>query len=244
MIDQLVSLAMTFTLVGSVYAATSTATPAADTKLENLKDRLASAATQLKQSQKRAIAGTVKVTSVSTITVGTKTKDIKIELSDNVKVIEMITGKRTTLDTDKITKGDVVVVFGDYDANVDILKASVIFIQDEFPTRISGKITETSKKDYTISVTTPEGKSYIVDIETTTKNNVWSKSAGITKSAFSKLVVGDTVHVLGTAEKKEGRISAIRVLDIGPSAQAGNLSGVTPTPTPTATASPSATPKP
>jgi len=221
-----------------VYA--QTATPDAQQKLDTLKDRLASAATQLKQSQKRAIFGTVKTTSVSTITVSTKTSDVKIELTDTISVFQIIKGKRTQLTTDQVSKGDNVVVFGDYDTNLDILKAHVIFIQDSIPERLSGTITAVSKKDYTITVSTPEGQSYIVDFETTTKNFYWTRDKGVQKAGFSQLVIGDTIHVLETQNSKiANRVSAIRILDIG------NLTGALPTPTATATATPTAktTPK-
>lgn len=247
---KLLTIASVFIFTTAVSAATATpsATPTdnpsptsgAQQKLDTLKDRLASAATQLSQSQRRAIAGTVKTTSVSTITVETATKDVKIELTDTIKVAQIIKGKRTALTTDDLAKGDTVVVFGDYDTNLDLLKAKVIFIQSAPPTRIAGRITDNDKKGFTITVVTPEGQSYIVDVETTTKNILWNKTDGTSKGAFSKLLPGDTVHVLGAlALKTENRISAQRVLDIG------NLTGTTPasTPTPTSTASPSATVK-
>lgn len=229
-----------FVITTSVYAA-STATPDAQQKLDTLKDRLASAATQLKQSQKRAIFGTVKTTSVSTITVSTKTSDIKIELTDTISVFQILKGKRTTLTTEQLTKGDDVVVFGDYDTNLEILKAQVIFIQDSIPERLSGTITAVNKKDYTLTIETQSRQSYIIDFETTTKNFSWTKDKGVQKAGFTQLIIGDTIHVLETQNPKiANRVSAIRILDIG------NLTGATPTsaPTPTKAASPSATPKP
>jgi uncharacterized protein (UPF0262 family) len=234
-------------LTTSVYAQTatpaatitSTATPSAQQQLDTIKDRLASAATQLQQSQKRAIFGTVKETSVSTITVSTKTSDVKIELTDTIKVFQILKGKRTALTTDQISKGDDVVIFGDYDTNLDILKAQVVFIQNTIPERISGTITAVSKKDYTITVLTQSGQSYVVDYETTTKAFSWDAAGGTQKAGFAKFFVGDTAHVLETPETNaDNRVSAIRILDIG------NLSGVTPTPTPTATASATLTPTP
>jgi hypothetical protein len=228
---KLILIASAFLLTTSVYAAT--ATNEAQQKLDTLKDRLASAATQLAHSQKRAIFGTVKVTSVSTITVATITSDMKIELTDTISVFQVIKGKRTELTADQITKGDDVAVFGDYDTNLDILKARVIIIQDTIPQRLSGTITATSKKDYTITVTTQGGQSYIVDFETTTKNFYWTRDKGVQKAGFSQLVVGDTVHVLETPEPKiANRVSAIRILDIG------NLTGATPTASPTAKPTP------
>lgn len=246
----MILFASLFFCATSVYAASTTAsqtvtiatspTPNAQQKLDTLKDRLASAATELQQSQKRAIFGTVKVTSVSTITVSTKTSDMKIELTDNISVFQNIKGKRATLTTDQISRGDDVVVFGDYDTNLDILKAQVIFIQDTIPERISGTVTAVSKKDYTVTVATAGGQSYIVDFETTTKAFTWTGTGGIQKAGFAKLAVGDTVHVLETPEPKtDNRVSAIRILDIG------NLTGTTPkaatSPSPTA-AAPTPTP--
>jgi hypothetical protein len=233
-------IAIAFVMTTSVYAATATptatltetATPDAQQKLDTLKNRLASAATQLQQSQKRAIFGTVKTTSVSTITVSTKTSDLKIELTDTIKVFQVLKGKRTALTTDQISKGDDVVVFGDYDTNLDILKAQVVFIQNTIPQRISGAVTAVNKKDYTITVLTQGGQSYIVDYETTTKAFTWDATNGVQKSGFAKLFAGHTVQVLETPEANaDNRVSAIRILDIG------NLTGATPTATPTAAVS-------
>jgi hypothetical protein len=165
---------------------------------------------------------------------------MKIELTDSIKVAQMLKGVRTDLTTDDISKGDVVTVFGDYDSTLDLLKAKFIFIEGVIPERILGVISSTDKKEYTITVATAEGKSIIVDIETTTKNIVWDKGNGTAKGAFSKYTAGDTVFVLETPEPKfDNRVSAMRVLDIG------NMTGATATPTatPTKVASPSATVK-
>jgi hypothetical protein len=235
----LIASALLFTT--SVYGAT--ATPSSE-KLENLKDRLASAATQLRQTQKRAIFGTVKATSVSTITVATKTSDVKIELTDTISVFQVIKTKRAKLAVEQVTKGDDVVVFGDYDTSLDILKAQTIFIQGSIPERVSGIITGVSKKDYTITITTPEGQSYIVDFETTTRTFNFIRDKGVQKAGFSQLLVGDTIHVLETpAPKIANRVSAIRILDIGPPAgEAGNLTGTIPAPTASPTVKPTPTP--
>lgn len=225
-------IAGVFFLTTSVYAAT--ATGSSQQKLDSLKDRLASAASQLSQSQKRALYGTVKTTSVSTITVETATKDVKIELTDAITVAQIIKGKRTALTTDDLSKGDVVTVFGDFDSTLDLLKAKALFIQGALPERVNGVISTIDKKNFTITITTPENKSIIVDIETTTKNIAWDKVNGTAKGAFSKYAVGDTVFVLETPEQKfANRVSAIRVLDITPIiASPSATAQTTPKPTP------------
>lgn len=217
---------------------TVTPTPK-DAKLEDLKERLATKVAELRQLTKRAIFGTVKTTSVSTFTVETKASDVKIELTDDIKVIQFIKGKRTTLTTDDIAKGDTVVVFGDYDTGLELLQAKVVFIQGALPVRISGVVTATDAKAFTVTIKTKEGQPYIVDVEKTTTALGWTKEKGVVKSGFSQIAVGDMVHVLGTpVAKKENQLTGIRILSLG------NLSGVTPTATPEPTDTPTPTEKP
>lgn len=217
------------------------ATPTADQKqMNDLKDRLATKVAELRQLQRKAIFGSVKAVSTSTATIETKTKDVKIELADEIKIAQMIKGVRTKLTTDNLDKGDQVAVFGEYDATLDLLKAKVIFIQAAPLQRIAGTITEVNKPDYTVSVKTPDGNTYIVDIETVTKISVWTSDKGIAKGGFSKLTVGDSILIMGTpVAKKENRVSASRILNLG------NLTG-TPVPTPTDAIAPTGkiTPKP
>ena len=234
----------------AVHAATEATAPAKQDlaprdnqkQINDLKDRLATKVAELRQLQRKAIFGTVKAVSTSTATIETKTKDVKIELTDDIKIAQIIKGTRTKLTADNLDKGDQVAVFGEFDATLDLLKAKVIFIQAAPTQRIAGMVTDTSKADFTLTVKTPEGKNYIVDIETVTKIAVWTADKGITKGGFSKITVGDTVHVAGSlVPKKDNRMSASRILDLG------NLSGTpiaTPTPAETPTSTGKATPKP
>jgi hypothetical protein len=211
--------------------ASVTATPIKNQQVEDLKERLATKVAQLRQSERRAIYGKVKSSTISTLTIETANKDIKIELTDDIKVFQTLKGKRTTLAVEDVAKDDIVSVFGDWDTTVEVLKAKVIFIHNtsEVINRIVGTISESKKADYTITITSQDGKTYIIDFETATKTNVWTKEKGVEKGGFSKLLSGDTILVVGTAvPKKENRISALRILNIG------NLTGEKPTPTPTA----------
>ncbi len=216
----------------------SEVTPASDKskQIEELKERIATKVAELSQMQRRAVFGTVKSVSIATATIETKTKDIKIELTDDIKVIQVLKGKRTTLTTDNLAKGDIVTVFGNYDVTLDILRAKVIFIQAPLPQHVSGLVTALDKSAYTVTIKNAEGLTYTIDIETATKTNLWDgQSMG--KGGFSKIQVGDTIHVTGTAEKQENRISADRILDLLP---LGSATRPTPTVVP---ATPSPTPK-
>ncbi len=209
-----------------------TVTPTKNKQVEDLKERLATKVAQLRQSERRAVYGTVKATTISTVTIETTGKDIKIELTDDIKVFQMLKGKRTALTIEDVAKNDVVTVFGEWDTAVEVLKAKVIFIQNTVDTnqRIFGTITEVKKTDYTLIVETKEKKQYTVDFETGTKTSVWTKEKGIEKGGFSKLPVGDAVLIVGSpVAKKEDRISAARILTIGPIS--GQSSSPTPAPT-------------
>lgn len=239
-------LIMVFLLpVGLVLAVEATpsasAKPALDKKVEDLKERLASKVAELSQTQRKAVAGTVKSVSLTTLVVESSKEEYKIELTDDIKVIEYIKGKRSTVKTETLRPKDPVVIFGEFDTTLGILKAKVIVIQQPPARRVHGKVTGLDTKAATITLATSDGTSYTIDVERATKTNRWIGETNVEKSGFSKITQGDTIHVIGTnVPKKENRISADRILNLA------DLTGtpVTPTPAPTNTMKPSATPRP
>lgn len=237
------------TQVKAVSVATPTATTNTTKQIEDLKDRLATKVAELRKTERKAMGGNVKSVSISSITIETKTKDIKIELPDDVVVIQYLKGQRTKLTTGDIDKGDSVAVFGTYDATVDIMKASVIIIQNTVTQRISGTIAAMDKTEYTLTVAATDRQSYVVDIETTTKAVTWDQTNGIQKYGFSKMNVGDTIQVLGSpVPKKDNRLSGVRILDLGnltnPQTSPASTSTITPQATPTPKPTVTATPTP
>ena len=216
--------------------ATATATPV-DSKsqqIEDLKDRLATKVAELRQSKRMASYGTIKSISISTFVVETKTKDLKIELTDDLKVFQMLKGKRTELNTDNLEKGDIVSVFGEYDTTLELLQAKVVFIQSAQPIQIMGTVKETDKKEFTITMETADKTTYIIDFETTTKTSLWNGTA-LEKGGFSSFVAGDSIFVTGSSvPKKENRLSATRITDL-PSQVRGTTTVATPSATPKTT---------
>lgn len=234
-----------FVIVSPAVAATPTPATGSATKsnsLNELKERLATKVAELRTTEKRALFGTVKTLSETTLVVETKTKDIKVELTDEVKVVQYLKGKRTALSLADIEKGDPVTVYGDYDTTLELLKASFVLIETIPPLRVSGVVKDIDRNDYSLTLTGFDGQTYTIDIETTTKVTGWNKTNKFTKSGFSRMVEGETIHVVGTpVPKKENRLSALRILNLGnPVGEPPPI----PTPTPTPEEStPSATPK-
>lgn len=205
-----------------------TASDAQLKQIENLKDRLATKVAELRQTQRRAIAGTVKKVDVSTLTIETETKDIKIDLPEEIAVIQYLKGVRTILSIQDVSPKDLVVVFGEHDSTLDILIPKIIHIMSIPPEMYDGTVTEIDLKAFTITVTTPQDRTLLVDIEKTTKTNVWTRADGVVKGGFSNIAAGDSVHIIGIpVPKKENRVSAIRILNLG------NLFDPSPTLTPT-----------
>jgi hypothetical protein len=238
------SVATSVLAVAPVASPSATLSPkptdAKSKQIEDLKDRLATKVAELRQTRTSALFGTVSVTTVSTISIGTKTKDIKMDIPDDLRVFQVLKGKRTTLTSDAVTKGDVITVFGDLDTTLDVMKPKVIFIEPILPQLIHGTITNIDKTAYTITVLSPDNMTYTIDIEQTTKILVNDKDKGLIKTGFSKIAIGDVVHVVGAPEpKKENQLSGVRILDLG-----ALTAATTPvlSPTPTSVASPSATP--
>lgn len=207
---------MAATTPPTTKSAESSASGEKTKKLEELKDRLATKVAELRQTQRKALFGTVSDVSLVSLTIETENKNAKLELADDLKVVQLIKEKRTTLSTSDLAKGDIVTVFGEYDSTIDLLKPKIIVIQKKPSKHIRGKIKEVNKTDFSISVETNDAQVYVVDIESTTKTLSWTTSGGIVKSGFSKLSVGDTVLVSGQpVPKKDLRINADRVVDIG-----------------------------
>jgi hypothetical protein len=229
-----VSASLVFAPISYGKTATPSAAPTSstiDSKIEDLKVRLATKVAELRKTSPKAIFGTVSNVSISSITVDTTTKSMKIDLTDSIKVFQMLKGKRTALSTDDISKGDVVTIFGNHDATLDVLQASIIFIEAaKRPQRIHGFISETNKKNNALTIKGLDGTEYTVDIETTTKTFVYTPADGIIKSGFSKIETGMFISVLGLPDAKTPNyFSAVRVL---------HMNGDTNTATPSAKATP------
>lgn len=217
-IRSIVLIAMVLLVGVHTPAFAQTATPSAtNKKIEDLKDRLATKVAELRQTSRKAIFGTVKSTSITSFVVETKTKDVKIELSDDLKVIQYLKGKRTALTAEDIAKGDTVAVFGEYDTTLDLLKAAVVFIHGAIPERMSGTVTARDDKAFTLTLSTEQSQAFIIDIEKSTKIVLWDREKKeLVKSGFSKIAEGSTIHVVGTpVPKQERRISATRILELG-----------------------------
>lgn len=185
-------------------------------KIQDLKERLATKVAEMKTTQTRAMYGTIKAITISSITLETDQKEVKLEVTDDIVVAQNIKGNRTELSIDDLDEGDFVVVFGQYDTALDILDATFIFIQSKPSQYVTGTITSVSKEDYTVTIQTPDDQEVILDYEKSTSTRVYNEDEEFERGGFSSLIEEDTIHVYGTPDPDEkSRIDADKLIIIG-----------------------------
>lgn len=200
-------------------------------QIEDLKDRLATKVAELRKTSQKALFGIIKSVSVSSLTLETNDRDIKMELTDDITVVDTTKGTKVKKTIENLTDDAFAVVFGQYDGTLDILTAKHIVIQKKPETMVRGIISVVDAKAYTIGVTTIDNRELLVDFEKTTDAKMWSGTGNPAKIGFSKIIPGDKMFVYGIVDAKDpNKISAIRLLTI---------ETVSPTATQSVTASPS-----
>ena len=179
-------------------------------QINDLKDKIASRVAQLKLVEKKGFIGTI--------------KDVA---SNQITVID-VAGNQRAVDVDEITKftssgkdsfgisdlksGMKISIIGLYNKDSERLLARFIDTYT-FPLYLSGTISNVDKDNYTITLSMESGKSYLVDIESVTKTDIYDADNNAEKSGFSKVEAGVRTQVIGYADKKEAnRMVATRIL--------------------------------
>ena len=177
----------------------------------DLKDKIATKVTRIRQTSQGAVYGQVKEISPASLTLTNLKGEIQITLnSDIIVYLRTDTGRKES-SLVKITTGMNVSVFGIYDESKKNLDPRYIYIQSQ-PVRVIGKILDIDKTGYTVTVKENQTTT-LVDFEKYTKtfrfnlpSNKWAQIG------FSKLSVGDFVHILAVKdEKEEDRVHAQKI---------------------------------
>lgn len=204
-------------------------------QIRDLKEKIATKVTQIRQTSQGAVYGQVKEVSLTNLTLTSLKGDIQFTLNSDVSVYSLTDTGRKESSLAKITKGLSISVFGIYDEGKKNLDPRYIYIQN-LPLLIIGKIADIDKTNYTIVVKENQTTT-IVDIEKYTKSYKFDASSNKwTPIGFSKLMVGDFAHIIAIKdEKAEDRVHAQKIY---------SLSLLTPaiSPTEAAESSPSSTP--
>lgn len=199
----------TLTSVTSKSDITPSPTPSSDLieklkQIEQLKEKIATRVSQLRENEKVAFHGTLSASSSGSFTVKTPDNSEKtVSYLDDTQLLRITAGKKYATTTNKLAVSSTVIVFGYYNEDHSVITAKYIYEITGSPTAITGKIAEINKNDYTVSVT--DGKDMkVFDYETATRTNTLNPTqTSFVRSGFSKLKVGDTVRVTGSLDTKQ-----------------------------------------
>lgn len=171
-----------------------------ETKLNDLKEKIASRVAELNLVEKRGIIAVVSGVSGNQVTV----TDIsgKTRFVDVDEITKFSSPNNKNFGLSDLTKGVKISVLGLYNKESQRLLARFIATTVD-PSVIAGSISDIDKENYTLTVITENNKKQKIDIETATKTSVYSKDNGLSRSGFSKLSIGDRLQVICYPDKKD-----------------------------------------
>lgn len=194
----------------------TTPTETLNIDVQRLKDKIATKVAELRKESDTVVAGHIeKVEKNGVIVVTTEGKKFTLAYDDTVtKIISLLTGKAEEASFDDLKKGAYVVASGI--PIEQVVNASIVYIDKEYAV-VSGKVTDLDAKKFTLNVLTSEKDQYTFDIETSTKQSLLdTKTFKTQKTGFSKIKVGDTVHIVfeKSSDAKKSQFTALRLLVI------------------------------
>jgi hypothetical protein len=196
-------------LVGVTYAATPSATDnqIKDQLIENIASRVA----ELKLVEKRGIIGVVTDVSNTQITISdVQDKTRFIDVDELTKFSSP--SAKGSLGISDITKGTSIGALGLYNKESRRLLARFVNAIT-LPKFIYAKVDSIDSKNIMLNTTTEDKKSLIVDIQTSTRISLHNKSAGITRSTFSKISNADDIIAIGfSIASNENMMAASRII--------------------------------
>ena len=188
-----------------------------DEDVTKLKEKVAEKVQELKENNKKAVAGYIKDIKDNTvkITISDRT-DVDAEIDETLtSFYDIASGKIQDRKQNDFKVGDYIFVTGPEIGQS--LNANEIYKDKEFKV-FSGKISEVDSAKFTVSVVSIDKITYTLDIEKGTKQELLNiKTLKTEKIGFSKLKEGDSVHVVVEADPKDPKqtsFSADRLLVI------------------------------
>lgn len=225
------ALAMSMPLVA--YAATGTPAPTKTSQqtttapkvsptesqsqkaIDDLKKKVESKVTELKDTNRKTLAGFITNIKDKKISVQSDTGTYEVETDADVTTVYKISGTATSeVELDTLKKGDYILVNGPEIGKS--VTANAIYLDEHYISK-SGKIIEVNSDNFYIKVSTLEKDTYTLDIEKTTTSQLLDiKTLKLGTVGFSKLKEGDNIHFTAKkgSDKAETRFSTIKAIII------------------------------
>ncbi len=217
-------LILCFGLSNTVYAQAPTKeptnTPAATEaekeqklidQINTLKEKVASKVAELKLVEKRGTIGVVTQASGNKITLtDTQNATHSIDVDELTKFSSP--GSKEAFGISDISKGTSLSVIGLYNKQSKRILARFIETTT-IPTFVTGAVSEVDRANFTVTVLSESQTKVLVDIENITRTSEYTDEDDVARSGFSKIAIGERIHVMGYPNKDEkARITATRIL--------------------------------
>lgn len=190
------------------------ATPTPEDKTAEIRDQLitniASRVAQLKLVEKRGIIGKVSDATNTQITITDPQGNTRfIDVDELTKFSNPST--KNAFGISDITKGMTVGILGLY--NKESRRILARFVNTIAPPSIvHGGVSAIDNKNYSLVITTEEGKQLTIDVENFTKTYSYTQKDGLIKSGFSKIKENYNIIAIGVLNKNdENRLTATRI---------------------------------
>mgnify|MGYP001612693154 CR=1 FL=1 len=199
----------------AAQTATSSPTPKVTSEqkeidtIEKIKDLITSRSAELNLVDSRGILGTVKRIKNSQIVIEDHKRD---QRSIDIDELTKFVSSKASFGISDIKEGDKISAIGRYNKDTKRLLARFIALAANVPVDIEGVVTSKNTREFSLSIADASGKPKTIDVGTSTKTNLWDGSS-LTKSGFSKILVGERVVVVGFPDlKSKNTINASRII--------------------------------
>lgn len=199
--------------------ATQGATPT-ESKISELKERIATQVAKLKIIEKRGLRAKIaQIINHQLVLLDSSGNKRLADADELTKFTDL--NNAATIGISDFEKDQIVDVIGLYNTESRRILARTIKLSNP-PSRIWAHVLDLDKENFSVKISVDESSdTKEVNVETATKTFEYTKDAGLVKSGFSKIGIGERLLVVGY--EKDNTITAARILlmpELSPSLEA------------------------
>lgn len=210
----LLLILLSLPLLSTDTVSAESATPSADLKIQELKDKLASRVAELALVSQKVLGGEIKTLSDEKIIIVNDGRETDLNLKDDTTFLEILRDYTTDkIKLDNLKTGQNIFSYGAFNNTTNSLNAqSVIFLHETF--KITGKIKKVDSDNYQLLVSS-NGTDVLIDHLTTTKDYLLDKNNKFVRGGFSKFENNQLVYAVGAYDEDKNKnklFSAVRII--------------------------------
>ncbi len=181
---------------------------------QKVEERIEKVLSSAEEEQKRALVGTLKSVTNSTLTIETQAGDFQAKIASEATILNE---NRKEIEIDDLKIGSNIIAMGFFD-DQDVLDAKRVVMTEEFQIpetdSVFGLVTDISQEEKVLTIKHPKTQTvYMVDIGTKTK--ITKRVKGEVKEiSFSEIEENDLLVVIGKPEENEEKIITANLIHV------------------------------